>query len=105
MASWTSGSRSTTSNTLEGSRDNISAHYDLTNDLFAAFLDPTMSYSSAWFDDDADVRTATDLEGAQLRKIDGILDYAGVQRGHPGAGDRHRLGRAGRSGPPSAARG
>jgi len=68
-------------NTLEGSRDNISAHYDLSNDLFEAFLDPTMSYSSAWFDDDADVRTATDLEGAQLRKIDGILDYAGVQAG------------------------
>ena len=37
-------------NTLDGSRDNISAHYDLSNDLFAAFLDPTMSYSAAWFD-------------------------------------------------------
>jgi cyclopropane-fatty-acyl-phospholipid synthase len=68
-------------NTPEGSRDNISAHYDLSNDLFEAFLDPTMSYSSAWFDETVDVRSATDLEGAQLRKIDGILDYAGVSAG------------------------
>jgi cyclopropane-fatty-acyl-phospholipid synthase len=68
-------------NTPEGSRDNISAHYDLSNDLFEAFLDPTMSYSSAWFDETQDLATATDLEGAQLRKIDGILDYAGVREG------------------------
>jgi cyclopropane-fatty-acyl-phospholipid synthase len=68
-------------NTLEGSRDNIAAHYDLSNDLFQAFLDPTLSYSSAWFDDDADLTTARDLEGAQLRKIDGILDYAAVRSG------------------------
>ena len=33
-------------NTLDGSRTNIAAHYDLSNDLFAAFLDPTMTYSS-----------------------------------------------------------
>ena len=30
---------------------NIEAHYDLSNDLFAAFLDETMTYSAAWFDD------------------------------------------------------
>ena len=68
-------------NTLEGSRSNISAHYDVSNDLFAAFLDPTMSYSSAWFDDVEPLATATRLEEAQLRKIDGILDYAGVRPG------------------------
>jgi cyclopropane-fatty-acyl-phospholipid synthase len=68
-------------NTPEGSRDNIAAHYDLSNDLFEAFLDPTMSYSSAWFDEHEELATATDLEGAQLRKIDGILDYAGVGEG------------------------
>jgi len=68
-------------NTLAGSRDNIAAHYDLSNDLFQAFLDPTLSYSSAWFDDDADLTTARDLEAAQLRKIDGILDYAAVRAG------------------------
>ena len=68
-------------NTLDGSRSNIAAHYDLSNDLFAAFLDPTMTYSSAWFDDSEPVETATRLEEAQLRKIDGILDLAGVRSG------------------------
>ena len=68
-------------NTLDGSRSNIAAHYDLSNDLFAAFLDPTMTYSSAWFDDSEPVETATRLEEAQLRKVDGILDLAGVRSG------------------------
>jgi cyclopropane-fatty-acyl-phospholipid synthase len=68
-------------NTLDGSRTNIAAHYDLSNDLFAAFLDPTMSYSSAWFDDSEPVEVATRLEEAQLRKIDGILDLADVRAG------------------------
>jgi cyclopropane-fatty-acyl-phospholipid synthase len=36
-------------NTLDGSRKNISEHYDLNNDFFASFLDPTMTYSSAYF--------------------------------------------------------
>ena len=65
-------------NTVDGSRSNIAAHYDLSNDLFAGFLDPTMTYSAAWFDDSEPVETATRLEEAQLRKIDGILDLAGV---------------------------
>jgi len=68
-------------NTLGGSRDNVRAHYDLSNDLFAAFLDPTMSYSAAWFDESESVVTATMLEEAQFRKIDGVLDYAGVRPG------------------------
>ena len=34
-------------NTVGGSRKNIAAHYDLGNDFFALFLDPTMMYSSA----------------------------------------------------------
>ncbi len=68
-------------NTLRGSRDNVSAHYDLSNDLFEAFLDPTMSYSAAWFDESESVSTATGLEAAQIRKIDGVLDYAGVTAG------------------------
>jgi cyclopropane-fatty-acyl-phospholipid synthase len=68
-------------NTLDGSRTNIAAHYDLSNDLFAAFLDPTMSYSSAWFDDSEPITAATRLEAAQLRKTDGILDLAGVRAG------------------------
>ena len=39
-------------NTPTGSRRNIEAHYDLSNDLFAAFLDDTLTYSSALFDPD-----------------------------------------------------
>ncbi len=63
-------------NTVEGSRENISRHYDLSNDLFALFLDETMSYSSGWFADGSD-----DLVLAQQRKIDGVLDMAGVGPG------------------------
>jgi cyclopropane-fatty-acyl-phospholipid synthase len=68
-------------NTLDGSRENVAAHYDLSNDLFEAFLDPTMSYSAAWFDDSEPASGATGLEEAQFRKIDGVLDYAGVTAG------------------------
>jgi cyclopropane-fatty-acyl-phospholipid synthase len=47
-------------NTKDGSRKNISAHYDLGNEFFALFLDPTMMYSSAVFpSDDADLHTAS----------------------------------------------
>ncbi|MDQ3192383.1 MAG: cyclopropane-fatty-acyl-phospholipid synthase family protein [Bacteroidota bacterium] len=40
------------SNTLNGSRKNISDHYDLNNDFFSLFLDETMTYSSAYFKED-----------------------------------------------------
>ena len=64
-------------NTLTGAKENIHRHYDLSNDLFEQFLDETMTYSSAWYEfgDDPD----TDLQKAQLRKIDGILDLARVR--------------------------
>jgi cyclopropane-fatty-acyl-phospholipid synthase len=68
-------------NTPDGARRNIAAHYDLSNDLFACFLDPTMTYSAAWFDESEPVQTAIRLEEAQLRKIDGVLDLAGVRSG------------------------
>jgi cyclopropane-fatty-acyl-phospholipid synthase len=56
-------------NTRIGSRRNIQAHYDLGNDFYAQWLDPTMSYSSARFDDGV-----TDLEAAQHRKIASVAD-------------------------------
>lgn len=70
-------------NTVTGSRSNISAHYDLSNDLFAAFLDPTLSYSSALFADEsvAGPITAQSLREAQLRKATAVLDLAGVRAG------------------------
>ncbi|MEU8738384.1 cyclopropane-fatty-acyl-phospholipid synthase family protein [Streptomyces halstedii] len=67
------------SNTPEGSRANIRHHYDLSNDLFALFLDETLSYSSALFRGfpaEADL-----LPAAQHRKIDRLLDLAEVGPG------------------------
>lgn len=63
-----------------GARNNARAHYDLSNDLFAQFLDPSMTYSSALFDPVADADD-TDLHSAQLRKIDAVLDAAAVRKG------------------------
>lgn len=54
-------------NTHTGSKRNISAHYDLGNDFFALFLDPTMMYSSAVFND-AD----SDLDQAAVDKLDAL---------------------------------
>lgn len=70
--------------TVHGARRNIQRHYDLSNDLFALFLDETMTYSSALFDVDdggRPVATATLLADAQRRKIDRVLDLAGVGPG------------------------
>lgn len=58
-------SQSKRANTLDGSRKNISEHYDLNNDFFASFLDPTMTYSSAYF-----YRDGLSLEEAQIAKYD-----------------------------------
>ena len=70
-------------NSVGNTRSNISRHYDLSNDLFAAFLDPTLSYSSAYFGSDAAAQTAThdDLAAAQRVKIDRLLDAAQVGPG------------------------
>jgi cyclopropane-fatty-acyl-phospholipid synthase len=56
-------------NTKGGARANISAHYDLGNDLFSSFLDPTMMYSCAYFP-----REDATLEEAQLAKLDRICE-------------------------------
>jgi cyclopropane-fatty-acyl-phospholipid synthase len=69
-------------NTVEGARDNIHHHYDLSNDLFATFLDESMTYSSAIFAGEP-YGSAEELAVAQHRKIDRLLDSAGV-----GAGSR-----------------
>ena len=54
-------------NTRRGSRRNIAAHYDLGNEFFALFLDPTMMYSSAVFE-----RPGMTLEEAQIAKLERI---------------------------------
>ncbi|MGW0856351.1 class I SAM-dependent methyltransferase [Streptomyces sp. NPDC002690] len=66
-------------NTPDGARDNISRHYDLSNDLFALFLDETMTYSAALFRGFPADRTL--LPAAQHRKIDRLLDLTEVGPG------------------------
>jgi len=56
-------------NTRAGARRHISAHYDLGNDLFAAFLDQRMMYSCAYFP-----REGASLEEAQLAKLERICE-------------------------------
>jgi cyclopropane-fatty-acyl-phospholipid synthase len=64
-------------NTRRGSRRNIRAHYDLGNDFYMLWLDPTMTYSSAWFDGD---RTQP-LERAQTAKLRRAIAATGVRPG------------------------
>src|SRR3989338_6830596 len=54
-------------NTKEGSRKNISAHYDLGNDFYRLFLDPTMMYSCAVFPEENST-----LEEASIEKLERI---------------------------------
>ena len=83
----------TQKNTEDNTRDNISHHYDLSNDLFRLFLDDTLSYSSGLYDtsltDRGDHLEAAPPEGrdteplaeAQARKIERLLDQTGVGAG------------------------
>jgi cyclopropane-fatty-acyl-phospholipid synthase len=85
---------------ITGSRRNIERHYDLSEEMFAAFLDDTMTYSCGLFaedpEDPEDAEDAGDAGGAkhsegdtepdslaraQRRKIGAILDLAGVAAG------------------------
>ncbi|GGY08639.1 SAM-dependent methyltransferase [Streptomyces tanashiensis] len=66
-------------NSLDGARQNIRRHYDLSNDFFALFLDPSLTYSSAVFD--ALPASGASLTAAQHRKIDQLLDLARVGPG------------------------
>jgi cyclopropane-fatty-acyl-phospholipid synthase len=67
-------------NTIEGARANVHRHYDLSNELFTTFLDESMTYSSALFDGEPE-HSGEDLTLAQRRKIDRLLDTAGVRAG------------------------
>jgi cyclopropane-fatty-acyl-phospholipid synthase len=63
-------------NTHEGARRNIAAHYDLGNDFFALWLDPTMMYSSAIFE-----QPGMSLHEAQLARLDRICRRLRLQPG------------------------
>lgn len=64
-------------NTRAGSRKNIHAHYDLGNAFYELWLDPTMNYSSAWFDG----APQQPLAAAQQAKMHRALGEAGVTPG------------------------
>jgi cyclopropane-fatty-acyl-phospholipid synthase len=67
--------------TIDGARRNSHHHYSLPEELFRAFLDETMCYSSAIFPTSADGTVIADedaLAQAQRRKIDQLLDLVGV---------------------------
>ena len=71
-------------NTEQNTRSNISRHYDLSNELFATFLDETMTYSSALFPESGGALKGVAWNGlaaAQQAKIDRLLDKAGVVQG------------------------
>ncbi len=63
-------------NSREGARKNIAEHYDLGNDFYGEWLDPSMTYSSAIF-----VSGDLSLEQAQLEKYHHIADAAEVKKG------------------------
>lgn len=59
-------------NSRRGSRRNIRDHYDLGDELFAHFLDPSMTYSSAWFEHDG--QTLAGAQRAKLRRLCRLVD-------------------------------
>ncbi len=59
-------------NTVAGAARNVARHYDLSNDLFALFLDPTMTYSAGVFE------PGDTLETAQIRKYEALCRLAGI---------------------------
>jgi cyclopropane-fatty-acyl-phospholipid synthase len=63
-------------NTVETSRRNIAEHYDLGNDFYKLWLDPSMTYSSARFDGDDQT-----LENAQSGKYDALCRKLRLQPG------------------------
>lgn len=63
-------------NTIGQARANISCHYDLSNDFFALFLDPTMMYSAAIFPHEK-----ADLDEAALHKLDVICQKLELKLG------------------------
>jgi Cyclopropane fatty acid synthase and related methyltransferases len=60
-------------NSIGQSRINIAAHYDLSNDLFALFLDPSMTYSSGLFDASGE-RSLEEAQQAKYARIAGLLE-------------------------------
>jgi cyclopropane-fatty-acyl-phospholipid synthase len=60
-------------NNSKGAKRNIMAHYDLGNDFYECWLDPTMSYSSALFED------GDTLQAGQHRKMAALMARLNVE--------------------------
>ncbi|MEL6920116.1 MAG: cyclopropane-fatty-acyl-phospholipid synthase family protein [Pseudomonadota bacterium] len=63
-------------NTKSKAQKNIAAHYDLGNAFYAQWLDPSMTYSSAIYEDGAN-----DLESAQAAKYRALANAVGIKKG------------------------
>ncbi len=63
-------------NDLTTAKTNIAEHYDLNNDFFKLFLDPTMTYSSAYFED-----AETELSKAQVAKYESLCKSMKIKPG------------------------
>ncbi len=63
-------------NDLTTAKANIAEHYDLNNDFFKLFLDPTMTYSSAYFEDNE-----MDLSKAQVAKYEALCRSMKIKPG------------------------
>jgi len=67
-------------NTKSGSKKNISKHYDISNNFYSLWLDPTMTYSSAFFDGEMSLQEAQEnkykkmCEKVNLQKWDHVLE-------------------------------
>jgi len=75
-------------NSHEGSVKNISAHYDLSNEMFKMFLSSDMTYSAGIFDDEVEAlrregasAKSDFLELSQKKKLDRMLDQIGLESG------------------------
>jgi cyclopropane-fatty-acyl-phospholipid synthase len=64
-------------NSMIGSKNNIEAHYDLSNQMYRQFLDETMTYSAAYF-----CYPDEPLECAQRNKLQMIIDKAQIESQH-----------------------
>jgi cyclopropane-fatty-acyl-phospholipid synthase len=71
----------TRGNTKRQARKNIEAHYDLGNAFYAQWLDPTMTYSSALFDQKGAWHMDVNLQEGQHKKIDRAI--AALDLRHP----------------------
>lgn len=63
-------------NTRSRARQNIHAHYNLSNDFYRLFLDPSMTYSAGLFES-----PETSLEGSQRAKYRRLAKWAGLRTG------------------------